>query len=35
MDPPGFQLHWWTDGGGLVTHTAHTGDYGEPIRFPW
>jgi Icc protein len=35
MDPPGFQLHYWTDGGGLVTHTAHTGDYGEPIRFPW
>ncbi len=35
MDPPGFQLHYWHPEGGLVTHTAQIGDYGEPVKFPW
>jgi 3',5'-cyclic AMP phosphodiesterase CpdA len=35
MDPPGYQLHYWTPEAGLVTHTAAIGDFGEPFNFPW
>ena len=27
FEPPGYQLHMWQDGGGLVTHTAVFGDW--------
>lgn len=27
FEPPGYQLHWWEDGGGLVTHTATIGEW--------
>jgi 3',5'-cyclic-AMP phosphodiesterase len=33
MEPPGFQLHLWTEGHGLVTHTAVLGDYDGPHPF--
>ncbi len=32
MEPPAFQLHWWT-GRQLVTHTAYVGDFGPPCSF--
>ncbi len=27
LEPPGYQLHWWEEGGGLVTHTATIGEW--------
>jgi Icc protein len=27
FEPPGYQLHWWSEAGGLVTHTALIGDW--------
>jgi Icc protein len=27
LEPPGYQLHWWSAAGGLVTHTALIGDW--------
>ena len=30
-EPPGFHLHYWQDGVGLTTHTAHTA-FPEPVR---
>lgn len=27
LEPPGYQLHCWEDGGGLVTHTATIGEW--------
>jgi 3',5'-cyclic AMP phosphodiesterase CpdA len=33
MEPPGFQLHLWRDGAGLVTHTAAIGDFDGPYPF--
>ncbi|MCX7231446.1 MAG: phosphodiesterase [Burkholderiales bacterium] len=32
MEPPGFQLHWWS-GLQLVTHTATVGDFAGPYPF--
>jgi 3',5'-cyclic-AMP phosphodiesterase len=32
MEPPGYQLHYWT-GNELVTHTAVLGAYAGPFRF--
>ncbi len=31
-EPPAFQLHLWTPGGGLVSHTAYVEDYGALER---
>jgi 3',5'-cyclic AMP phosphodiesterase CpdA len=31
-EPPAFQLHVWTPGGGLVSHTAYVKDYGALER---
>ena len=33
MEPPGFQLHLWRDGDGLITHTAAIGDFAGPYPF--
>jgi Icc protein len=33
MEPPGFQLHLWNAGAGLVTHTAVLGDFAGPFPF--
>lgn len=33
MEPPAFQLHRYTERGGLVTHTAYVGDFGDPHPF--
>lgn len=33
MEPPGFQLHAWRKGVGVVTHTACIGDYAGPYPF--
>jgi 3',5'-cyclic-AMP phosphodiesterase len=33
MEPPGFHLHQWTPGGGLVTHHVHIGNFAGPYRF--
>ncbi len=30
FEPPGYQLHVWREGGGLVTHTAVIGDWPGP-----
>ena len=30
MEPPGFQLHFWTEQMGLVTHTVTIGDFDGP-----
>lgn len=27
FEPPGYQLHWWSEEGGLVTHTGLIGDW--------
>jgi hypothetical protein len=27
FEPPGYQLHYWREGSGLVTHTAAIGDW--------
>jgi hypothetical protein len=32
MEPPGYQLHLWSDGR-LVSHTCAIGEYGGPYRF--
>jgi 3',5'-cyclic AMP phosphodiesterase CpdA len=33
LEPPGYQLHTWIEGTGLVTHTAVIGDYDGPYPF--
>ena len=33
LEPPGYQLHHWIDGTGLVTHTAVIGDFDGPYPF--
>jgi 3',5'-cyclic-AMP phosphodiesterase len=33
MEPPGFHLHRWTDGGELVTHHVYIGGYPGPYHF--
>jgi 3',5'-cyclic-AMP phosphodiesterase len=33
MEPPGYQLHTWIEGTGLVTHTAVLGEYEGPYPF--
>jgi 3',5'-cyclic AMP phosphodiesterase CpdA len=33
LEPPGYQLHHWIDGTGLVTHTAVIGDFDGPHPF--
>lgn len=30
FEPPGYQLHWWSEEAGLVTHTAVIGDWPHP-----
>ena len=32
FEPPGYQLHLWRDGNGLVSHTAVFGDWPGPYR---
>ncbi|HTZ76948.1 MAG TPA: phosphodiesterase, partial [Stellaceae bacterium] len=33
FEPPGYQLHWWRDGIGLVSYTAIFGDWPGPYPF--
>jgi 3',5'-cyclic AMP phosphodiesterase CpdA len=33
FEPPGYQLHYWRDGIGLVSHTAVFGDWPGPFPF--
>ena len=33
MEPPGFQLHGWKKGFGVVSHTAFIGDFAGPFPF--
>jgi Icc protein len=33
LEPPGFHLHLWQPGVGIVTHTAHTDSFAGPYRF--
>jgi 3',5'-cyclic AMP phosphodiesterase CpdA len=33
MEPPGFQLHLWREGAGLISHTAAIGDFAGPYPF--
>ena len=33
MEPPGFQLHLWREGEGIVSHTAAIGDFPGPYPF--
>ncbi|HTQ33710.1 MAG TPA: phosphodiesterase [Stellaceae bacterium] len=33
FEPPGYQLHFWREGVGLVTHTAVFGDWPGPFPF--
>ena len=33
MEPPGFQLHLWREGAGVVTHTAAIGEFPGPYPF--
>jgi hypothetical protein len=33
MEPPGFQLHLWAEGAGLVSHTAAIGEFAGPYPF--
>jgi len=33
FEPPGYQLHYWRDGFGLVTHTAAIGDWPGPYFY--
>jgi len=33
MEPPGFQLHLWREGIGLVSHTAAIGEFAGPYPF--
>jgi hypothetical protein len=32
-EPPGFQLHLWREGVGLVSHTAAIGEFAGPYPF--
>jgi 3',5'-cyclic AMP phosphodiesterase CpdA len=33
MEPPGFQLHLWREGHGVVSHTAAIGEFAGPYPF--
>ena len=33
MEPPGYQLHLWDEGTGLVSHTAVIGDFAGPFPY--
>jgi Icc protein len=33
LEPPGYQLHYWREGAGLVTHTANIGDWPGPFPY--
>jgi 3',5'-cyclic-AMP phosphodiesterase len=33
LEPPGYQLHYWREGFGLVTHTANLGDWPGPYPY--
>ena len=33
MEPPGFQLHLWREGEGVISHTASIGDFEGPYPF--
>jgi 3',5'-cyclic-AMP phosphodiesterase len=33
MEPPGFHLHAWRQGTGIVSHTAYIGDFAGPYPF--
>jgi Icc protein len=33
MEPPGFQLHAWREGVGVVSHTAVIGNFAGPFPF--
>ena len=33
FEPPGYQLHYWREGGGLVTDTAAIGDWPGPYFY--
>jgi 3',5'-cyclic-AMP phosphodiesterase len=33
FEPPGYQLHYWRDGHGLVSHTATFGDWPGPFPY--
>jgi hypothetical protein len=33
MEPPGYQLHLWRNGLGVVTHTASIGKFDGPYPF--
>jgi hypothetical protein len=33
MEPPGFQLHAWRKGLGVVSHTAFIGEFAGPFPF--
>ena len=33
LEPPGFQLHLWRDGEGIVSHTVAIGDFEGPYPF--
>ena len=33
LEPPGYQLHYWREGAGLVTHTANIGDWPGPYLY--
>jgi 3',5'-cyclic-AMP phosphodiesterase len=33
FEPPGYQLHYWREEVGLVTHTAQIGDWPGPYRY--
>jgi hypothetical protein len=33
MEPPGYQLHKWSEATGIVSHTAFIGDFAGPYPF--
>ena len=33
FEPPGYQLHYWREGAGLVTHTVSIGDWPGPYSY--
>jgi 3',5'-cyclic-AMP phosphodiesterase len=33
MEPPGYQLHLWNPGSGIISHTAHIGEFDGPYPF--
>jgi Icc protein len=33
LEPPGYQLHFWREGVGLVTHTANFGEWAGPYPY--